>query len=191
VVLRLVDAKPWSYARVMFTSHDALSQPFPSDWTVGRGLDAYLAENGFTKASYEDAWTQASFLGIPFKVPNTDKHKIGIKLHDLHHVATGYGTDLVGEGEISAWEARRGLRPVGLYVAAIILTGCLVGAVAAPKRFRNAMRAEGTSALWQQKQYTYEQLLELTIAELRALLGISESGIASARSLHALAPRAA
>ena len=28
--------------------------------------------------------------------------------HDLHHVATGYGTGLIGEAEISAYELRAG-----------------------------------------------------------------------------------
>ena len=44
-----------------------------------------------------------------------------VRWHDLHHVATRFGTDNVGEGEISAWELRRGLRGLGPYVGAIVL----------------------------------------------------------------------
>jgi ubiquinone biosynthesis protein Coq4 len=40
-------------------------------------------------------------------------------LHDLHHVATGFGTDMIGEGEVSVWETRRRLRPLGQEAAAV------------------------------------------------------------------------
>ena len=94
--------------------------------TVREARDQYLAENGFTFEGYDAKWTHASFFGVRFRVPNTDSHRVGIMLHDLHHVATGFGTDLVGEGEISAWEAHRGLAPVGLYVASIVTAGAFM-----------------------------------------------------------------
>jgi len=78
--------------------------------SVRAGRDAYLDENGFTVAAYDEPRTQASFFGLDFSIPNTPAHRRAIVLHDLHHVATGYGTDLAGEGEISAWELRAGLR---------------------------------------------------------------------------------
>jgi len=82
--------------------------PVPASWTVRQARDAYLAENGFTLAAYDAPRTEASFFWFHFSVPNTPVHRWAIQMHDLHHVATGYGTDTVGEGEISAWEARRG-----------------------------------------------------------------------------------
>lgn len=82
--------------------------PFPPAMQVDEALQVYLDENGFTRASYDAPRTPASFLGIRFSVPNTPRHAWAIRLHDLHHVATGFGTDLAGEGRISAWEARRG-----------------------------------------------------------------------------------
>lgn len=94
-------------------------QPLPSNWSVEQGLNAYLEENGFTVKAYDAPRTPASFLGLRFSVPNTPRHRWAIMLHDLHHVATGYGTDPAGEGQISAWECRRGLRPLGLYVGSI------------------------------------------------------------------------
>ena len=63
--------------------------PYPADWTVRQARDAYLEENGFDLASYEDPWTKASVLGIPFWVPNTARHRWAIRLHDLHHCVTG------------------------------------------------------------------------------------------------------
>jgi hypothetical protein len=110
--------------------------------TVREALGEYLAENGFTFEAYDAKWTDASFLGIKFAVPNTPKHRWGIMLHDLHHVATGFGTDLTGEGEISAWELR-GVRSLGLYVGFIVTLGALMGLVRAPRRALTAYRAAG------------------------------------------------
>src|SRR5215467_14616440 len=101
-------------------------KPLPADWGVREGRDTYLAENGFTTAAYDVKWTDASFFGVRFRVPNTARHRWAIMLHDLHHVATGYGTDLVGEAEISAWELRRGLRGLGFYVGSIVAGGALM-----------------------------------------------------------------
>src|SRR5262249_44370164 len=116
------------------------STPLPAHWSVRAARDAYLAENGFTVAAYSDKWTGGSFFGIPLKVPNTKRHRWAIMLHDLHHVATGYGTDLVGEGEISAWELRPGLRNLGVYVGGIVLLFALAGFFRAPRRVREAWR---------------------------------------------------
>lgn len=164
--------------------------PFPADWTVRRARDAYLAENGFTVAAYEDAWTDASFLGVRFRVPNTQRHRWAIMLHDLHHVATGYGTDLAGEGEVSAWELRRGLGALGLYVASIVATGAAMGFLISPRRALAAFRASGTARSLFDPSVAYDALLDMTVGELRALLAVPEGGLARApRGLHAYAPR--
>jgi hypothetical protein len=167
-----------------------LSEPYPASWTVRRALGVYLAENGFTEEEYSAKTTAVSFLGIRFGVPNTKSHQRAIKLHDLHHVATGYGTDLVGEGEISAWEARGGLLPLGLYVAAIVISVGLVGIVRAPRRARTAWKStQRGSALWCMDD-AYEALLDLTVGELRDKLGVPRAGLAtSPRTLHAYAPK--
>ena len=169
-----------------------LDRPYPSSWTVRRARDAYLEENGFTVASYADAWTEATVFGIPIKVPNTPRHAWAIMLHDLHHVATGYGTDMRGEGEISIWEARRGLSPLGLYVASIIMFGSLGGMLMAPRRALAAWRASaaGAPSLFAggTTDAAYEALLALTVGELRTRLGVPQAGLVTARALHARAP---
>ncbi len=169
-------------------------RPLPASWTVRRARDAYLGENGFTLEAYEAKWTDGSFLGIPMKVPNTRKHRWAIMRHDLHHVATGYGTDMIGEAEISAWELRA-TRELGLYVSSIVLVGALLGAVRAPLRTLAAFRA-GKAARFLYRGYRaegadaeYEALLNLTVGQLRALLGVPEDGVAEhARALHTYAP---
>jgi hypothetical protein len=172
-----------------------LDRPFPAAWTVRRARDAYLEENGFTVASYADAWTEASIFGIPFKVPNTPRHRWAIMLHDLHHVATGYGTDLAGEGEISVWETRRGLRALGLYVATIVAFGSLGGTLIAPRRALAAWRASGGDrrSLFasDDTEAAYEALLDMTVGELRTHLGVPQEGLATTRALHSRAPKLA
>jgi hypothetical protein len=172
--------------------------PFTSSMTVREARDAYLAENGFTLKAYDDKWTDASFLGVRFRVPNTARHRVAIMLHDLHHVATGFGTDLAGEGEISAWEARLGLRPIGAYVGGIVLSGVMVGVALAPRRTWRAFRAAraAPASLFPigalppaEFQARYDALLDMTVGELRRQLGVPEAGIAEGpRKLHAFAP---
>ena len=170
-----------------------LDRPLPASWTVRRALDAYLVENGFTVEGYAAPWTEATVFGIPAKVPNTPRHRWAIMLHDLHHVATGYGTSMVGEGEISLWEARRGLRPLGLYVATIVAFGSLGGALLSPLRALAAWRASGAgrTSLFScgDDPATYDALLDGTVAALRAQLGIPSEGLVTSRGLHSRAPR--
>jgi hypothetical protein len=111
-------------------------------------------------------------------------------LHDLHHVATGYGTDPAGEGEISAWELRRGLRPLGLYVGSIVIFGTLAGMIIAPRRTTAAYRAAGVGpSLFHEPFGDYEALLAMSVGSLRAQLGIAERGLSELpRRLHHAAP---
>lgn len=169
---------------------DPLDRPLPADWTVERGLGAYLHENGFTLAAYDAPRTDGAVWKIRFSVPNTPRHRWAIMRHDLHHVATGFGTNLSGEGEISAWELRRGIRVVGLYVGAIVLGGALMGLCVAPLRTLRAWRAgAGGKGSLLHDGADYERLLELTIGELRERLGVPAEGLARGRrGLHSFAP---
>ena len=65
--------------------------------------DQYLAENGFSTDGYTSPYSQGSLFGIKFKVPNPASHQQALRLHDLAHVATGFGTDHAGEAEVSVW----------------------------------------------------------------------------------------
>jgi hypothetical protein len=167
---------------------------YPASWTVRRARDAYLAANGFTVEAYDAKWTDGAFFGIKLSVPNTRKHRWAIMRHDLHHVATGFGTDHVGEAEISAWEIRAA-RQLGLYVASIVLGGVVLGFFSAPRRTIEAFRAgKRVRFLYAapDSDEEYEALLNLTVGQLRALLGVPIDGVARhPAKLHAFAPKAA
>ena len=165
-------------------------QPLAASLPVQQGRALYLAENGFTVAEYDQPRTPASVFGLRFSVPNTPKHRWAIMLHDLHHVATGYGTDLVGEGEISAWELRSGLGSLGLYVGSIVLGGALFGFMFAPRRVLHAFLQGGSKrALFDRPDLSYDVLMRMSVAELRAELAIPPNGLAHVpRELHSHAP---
>lgn len=106
-------------------------------------------------------------------------------LHDLHHVANGFGTDLRGEGEISAWELRRGVRATGLYVSAIVAGGAWMGFCLAPRRTLRAWRKAGFTPSLIGLDVPYESLLAMSIGELRALLDEGLTDLPRGRHAHA------
>jgi hypothetical protein len=170
--------------------------PFAATASVLEGRDEYLAENGFTTDAYEAEWVVVSIFGVSFRTPSPERRRRAIKFHDLHHVATGFGTDLAGEAEISAWELRRGISGLGLFIGSIVLSVALLGLFIAPRRTLRAWHASRTNrplgsrrSLFQTER-DYESLLRMTVGELRRELVVPEGGIASgSRGLHARAPK--
>lgn len=165
-------------------------RPIPDDWPATRARDAYFTENGFTLEAYDAPRTEGSFLGVRFTVPNPPRHRWAIMRHDLHHVATGYGTDPAGEGEMAAWELRRGLRPLGLYTGTIVASAVCLGLIVAPRRVVRAWRSSGAGrdSLFH-RDAPCEDLVSVSTGALRALLDIPAGGIARfPRGRHSLAP---
>ena len=117
--------------------------------------------------------------------------------------ATGYGTDIVGEAEISIFEWRRSGARLGVlpgcdaYVSAIVTSLALFGAVFAPRRAWAAWRAaEPSKAQAKQTLFhlhddaDYEALLDADVETLRAELGLPAAGIAvGPQKRHPRAPR--
>lgn len=167
-----------------------LTSPVPADWTVQQGLQSYLDENGFKREEYDLSVVDITFWGITFPLPNPPQRQIAVRFHDLHHLVTGYGTDPIGEAEISGWELRRGVRVFGLYVRAIVFLGTLLGLCHSPRRTLRAWRAGGNSAhLPDTTLENYEAFLKLSVGELRRVYNVPMEGITGARSLHEKAPK--
>jgi len=79
----------------------------------------YFRDNAFgDDGGYAKRWVRIALGPVPVFVPNTAARVRAVRLHDLHHVATSYDTDLVGEAEIAAWEIGSGC---GGYLAAWVL----------------------------------------------------------------------
>jgi hypothetical protein len=78
--------------------------------SVHEARSRYFADNAFgDDGGYGDRWVTLYKLGpIPLGFPNTPGRIEAVRYHDLHHLATGYDTDMLGEAEIAAWELASG-----------------------------------------------------------------------------------
>jgi hypothetical protein len=168
---------------------DRTGHNVPGDWSGLAGRDDYIGENGFSIAGYEETKSSLVVFGIDLIIPNPPRRRHIIKIHDLHHVLTGYGTDLPGEGEVSVWELSAGTRVVGPYVLALIVISAILGMFIAPGRMLRAWHAsKGARPLWSSPM-TYEQMLAMSVGELRTYAGMPPTGLATApRRLHQRAP---
>ena len=123
---------------------------------------------------YDDAWVDFSLGPIPFPFPNSPMRVRAVRYHDLHHIVTGYETDLPGELEISAWEIGAGC---GRFVVPwqLNLGGMGAGALFMPRRlFAAFVRGRRSRSLY---GMDFEPLLDKTVAELRSMtLGNSTAG---------------
>ncbi|MDB4985087.1 MAG: hypothetical protein JWN04_265 [Myxococcaceae bacterium] len=131
----------------------------------------YFEANAFgDNGGYDAAWVNFKLGPLPLSIPNTASRARAVPFHDLHHVITGYDTDMVGEFEISAWEVGAGCRD---YWAAwfINLGGVAGGLFAAPRRtFRAFVRGRHSVTLYGQE---LDALLDSQLGELRAQCRLS------------------
>jgi hypothetical protein len=101
---------------------------------------AGIADDGGDSQAWVDF--KLGFLPMPF--PNTDARRRAVKFHDLHHVLTGYATDIIGEFEIAAWEVASGC---GRFVVPwhLNLMGVAAGLLVVPRRTWAAFRRGAVS----------------------------------------------
>lgn len=131
----------------------------------------YFDLNGFSDASYSEPWVKIKIGPLPVAFPNTASRRRAIPLHDLHHVATGYDTSLLGEAEISAFEIGGGCTN---HWAAWVLSssGLGYGLGLAPRRtYRAFVRGRHARNLY--RDGWRDDLLDLTVGELRARMQLT------------------
>lgn len=130
----------------------------------------YFQVNGFGESGgYDDPWVDFKLGPLPMPFPNTPGRVRAVRYHDLHHVLTGYDTDIVGEFEISAWEIAAGCKG---FVAAwqLNLGGMFGGLLVAPRRtLRAFLRGRHSRTLYGDE---LEALLQSHVGELRARMGV-------------------
>jgi hypothetical protein len=140
--------------------------------TLREAVQRYFQENHFGEdGGYASPWVDFKLGPIPFPLPNTDSRRRAVRFHDLHHVLTGYRTDLVGEFEISAWELAAGCKD--FHAAWVLnLSGLAGGLFRAPVRtFRAFVRGRHERTSYGME---YEALLSRGVEDLRRELGISD-----------------
>jgi hypothetical protein len=142
-------------------------------------------DGGYTKPFY---WLGLKWLRVP--VPNTAGRVRAVRLHDLHHIATGYPTTWQGEAEIAAWELAGGC---GRYVAAWVLNlyAFAVGLLIAPRALWQAFR-RGRRCRNLYASGFPEAGLQAPVGDLRWRLGLRrEAPAGSARQAFAFLKTAA
>ena len=144
---------------------------YNSQETLKEAREKYFAESGFDQTTYIVPWSRVRVGPIAWYVPNTPMRKRALPLHDLHHIATGYGTTLFGEAEISAWEVGSGglgKYPNGWpYVLGLIVVGLLLNPRATINAYRRGRSC--TNLFWTEFK---AEFLSNTVGDLRRNLGI-------------------
>jgi hypothetical protein len=140
------------------------------DMTVREARDLYFEQNGLSEAGYSDRWVRLRAGPMPLAFPNTRARVRAVRLHDLHHVATGYDTTWQGEAEIGAWELAAGC---GHHLPAWVLNlgAVAVGVFIAPGRTVRAWRRGRRSRTLYAGEFE-PSLLDMTVRELRSRLGL-------------------
>jgi hypothetical protein len=92
-----------------------------------------------------------------------------VRYHDLHHLITGYPTDLPGELEIAAWEIGAGCRDF-IVAWQLNLGGMASGMLFMPRRVMRAfVRGRRSQSLYGRE---LEPLLDMSVDEVRTLVGL-------------------
>jgi hypothetical protein len=133
----------------------------------------YFEANGFPlDGGYEAKWVDFELGPIPMPFPNSDARRRAVRIHDLHHVLTGYQTDIYGEAEISAWELAAGC---GDMVAAwgLNLGGMALGMMISPRRtWRAWVRGRQSGMLYRTR--LDDEVLNRRLGDVRSELGLDK-----------------
>lgn len=142
--------------------------------TLDAARSTYYQVNGFGDDGGDAlAWVPLKIWKFTLRIPNTEGRRRAVRVHDLHHILTGYQTDLAGESEISAWELASGCRRMP---AAFVLNlfGLALGIVIAPVRVaRSWARGRHTQNLYGEDGV--DHLLPREVAEVRTKLGLADA----------------
>lgn len=145
--------------------------------TVKEAVERYMTVNGFSRDEYTAKSVPVKVGPITFKLPNGAARQKAIAQHDVHHVLTGYLTDLAGEAEIGAYELRGGCTNAFLWF--INLAAVMAGLFVAPRRVVRAFRAAKGAHTLYRLDLGAGEVEPLTVAELRARAGIPARGYAA------------
>jgi hypothetical protein len=139
-----------------------------------RARDEYFRDNKFgADGGYGDRWVKVKVGPVPVIFPNLPARRRAVKIHDMHHILTGYQTDNVGEWEISAWEVGSGCSG---YLAAwfLDLTGMGAGLLFCPRRtLRAFVRGRHSGNLYEQD---IDSILDWSVTQARAETRVAPDG---------------
>ena len=160
---------------------------YDDDETLREARLRYWRANSFgDDGGYNKKWDVVKIGPVLMPIRNIPARRDAIRYHDLHHVATGYDTDLAGEVEISAWEVATGCSTK--WVAWMLGLQALLLIPLWPGRLLKAMARGRASRSLYSREFD-EAMLDMTVGQLRSELAlfapISDPGIADAVALFA------
>ncbi len=139
-------------------------------FTLREALAGFLLANELGDGSYDARWVDLGARPVPMAFPNTAGYARAMRIHDLHHVLTGYATSGSGEYEIAAWELGSGC---GRHPAAwaFNLLGLGLGGLRWPRATLAAFRAGRASRNLFAERYD-DRLLDQRVGVVRRRLGL-------------------
>jgi hypothetical protein len=145
------------------------------DITVRVARSRFFAASGFdADGGYDRAWADERFGPFAYSVPNSRARARALRIHDVHHLVTGYPTSWRGEASISAWELGSGWGRLP-YAWVIALFGFFTGLLAEPRAmFRAFLRGRASANLYDRGDI--EPLLDRSLAELARELRVPPEG---------------
>jgi hypothetical protein len=151
----------------------------PDSMTVGEALRAQNISTGLPADGGEtDRWFRIRIGPFTIPLPNPPARRRAVFFHDTNHLLTGYDTVFSrGEMEIAGWEVASGC---GRYWFAwlINLDMFAAGLVVCPRAmFRAFVRGRRTVTSMYRRQENRSALEGMTVADLRALIGVDQTSI--------------
>jgi hypothetical protein len=153
-----------------------------NETTLGTARATYWEVNGFGPDGGESLeWVPLKLWRLTIKIPNTAGRRKAVRIHDLHHVLTGYATTWTGEAEIGAWELASGC--LQSPAATVLNLGAAAyGLLIAPVQLARAWaRGRQTKNLYGEDGV--EHLLPRTVGSMRAELGLDREVRVRARDV--------
>lgn len=134
---------------------------------VRAALEDYFSRYHFKDGGYHDKWFHIKLGPLMIPLPNIPARVEAVKIHDLHHVITGYNAFWKGEVEIAGWELGGGC---GRYwVAWLLNAGSIsIGLFLFPRALLRAFKAGRAVRSNLYHTSRYEELLDRTVGDLRA-----------------------
>ncbi|HMW39988.1 MAG: hypothetical protein K1X68_09265 [Saprospiraceae bacterium] len=134
---------------------------------VKDALPLFFNNNKLGDGGYKDTFFKIRLAGVNIPIPNIQSRVTVARLHDIHHLLTGYQANWKGEAEIGAWELRTGCR--NLWVAWLLNAGAvMVGLLLYPRAvysaWKNAANARTNMYYFEE---SYDKLLEMDLGSLR------------------------
>ena len=146
---------------------------YEDELSMADARQRYFTSNGFD-GSYSERWVKLKAGPFAFYLPNAPGRVRAVKVHDLHHVATGFQTTWTGEAEIAAWEIASGCGRF-FWAWVLNLSALAIGVAIAPHAvFRAFVRGRHTRNLYRATDAARDTILQRSVGDTRRELGLDQ-----------------